>query len=242
MRQEAPNLLVLDAGDALIRDRAPATTSRGASSVELLDAMGYDAMVLGEGDLDLLGVTRLAELLPEAQFATLSADVVFSDTAAFSSTGGGLVRPYLVRRIGGQNVAVIGLTGPSTYYGAAIRDAFEAVREAVEQASQEADVLILLSHAGITTNGQIARQFPELDLIVSGGGKGYTPAPLVSEGAAPIVQADMSSPGHAGRVVGVGTWWFDAGGRLLGYQWALVPLTSELQDDLEMSFWLRENP
>jgi 2',3'-cyclic-nucleotide 2'-phosphodiesterase (5'-nucleotidase family) len=199
-------------------------------------------MVLGEGDLGLLGVARLGELLPEAQFATLSANVVFTDTERLSETGGRVVRPYLVRRLGEQTVAVIGLTGPVAHHGVVIRDMFTAVQEAVEQASQEAEVLILLSHAGITTNEQIARQFTELDLVVSGGGKGYTPQPLVREGAAPIVQADMSSPGHAGRRVGVGTWWFDAQGRLLGYKWESVPLAPGIQDDLEMARWVKDNP
>jgi 2',3'-cyclic-nucleotide 2'-phosphodiesterase (5'-nucleotidase family) len=242
VRQEAPETLVLDAGDSLIGDRSPATTSRGASSVELLDAMGYDAMVLGEGDLDRLGIARVGELLPEAQFATLSANVAFTDKARLLGAGEGRLQPYLVRRVAGYDVAVIGLTGSLASDEAAMRDMIEGVREAVKQASQEADVLILLSHAGITVNLEIAGQFPELDLVISGGGKGYTPQPLVSEGAAPIVHADMASPGHAGRRAGVGTWWFDERGRLLGYQWESVSLAPEIADDPELSVWVTNHP
>ncbi len=71
-------------------------------------------------------------------------------------------------------------------------DPIESVRQAAERAGSEAGVLILLSHAGITANVQIARQIPEIDLIVSGGGKGYTPQPFTVDGGPPIVHADMA--------------------------------------------------
>jgi 2',3'-cyclic-nucleotide 2'-phosphodiesterase (5'-nucleotidase family) len=242
VRQEAPEALVLDAGDSLIRDRTPATTSQGASSVELLNMLGYDAMVLGEGDLGLLGVDRVRRLLGEAQFATLSANVVFSDTTVLSGTHAALVRPYLVREVEGRAVALIGLTGASSVRDAVILDPLESVRQVVEQASNEAGILILLSHAGITVNEQIASQIPAIDLIISGGGKGYTPQPFVTEGGPPIVHADMASPVGAGRQVGVGTWWFDDQDRLVDYDWRYVPLTPDVADDIEVSLWMRDNP
>jgi 2',3'-cyclic-nucleotide 2'-phosphodiesterase (5'-nucleotidase family) len=242
VRQRAPDALVLDAGDALIRDQSPATTSLGASSVELLDMMGYDAIVLGAGDLGRLGVARLRELVPGAQFTTLSANLVVSDTAAPPGSDVELVRPYLIREVQGYAVAVIGLTGPSSLSEVEVHTPFESVRRAVEQAGQEASVLILLSHLGITVNEEIAALVPELDLIVSGGGRGYTPQPFLTDGGPPIVQADMSIPGHAGRQVGVGTWWFDADGQLLGYEWESVPLSLDIPDDVEMTRWMRDNP
>jgi 2',3'-cyclic-nucleotide 2'-phosphodiesterase (5'-nucleotidase family) len=231
----------LDAGDALIRDQSPATTSLGASSVELLDMMGYDAIVLGAGDLERLGVARLRELLPGARFVTLSANLALADAAA-SDASAALVRPYIIRQVQGYAVAVIGLTGASSLPEVVAHDPIESVRQAVEQAGQEASVLILLSHLGIAANAEIASLFPELDLIVSGGGQGYTPQPFLTDGGPPIVHADMASPGHAGRQVGVGTWWFDAQGQLVGYEWEDIPLAPEIADDGEMTRWMRDNP
>ena len=242
MRQRAPDALVLDAGDALIRDQPPATTSLGASSVELLDMMGYDAIVLGAGDLERLGVARLRELLPGAQFVTLSANLVPDDIAAPSVSDQVLVQPYLIRKVQGYAVAVIGLTSPLSLDEAEVRDPIASVRQAVEEAGQEAGVLILLSHLGITFNEEIASLFPELDLIVSGGGRGYTMQPFLTEGGPPIVHADMASPGHAGRRIGVGTWWFDAHGHLLGYAWESTSLTPDIAEDVEVTRWMRDNP
>jgi 2',3'-cyclic-nucleotide 2'-phosphodiesterase (5'-nucleotidase family) len=242
IRQEVPDALVLDAADSLILDRTPATNTGGASSVEVLNMLGYDAMALGEGDLARLGPGRLGELLLEAQFTVLSANVVLGDTAVLSGTNTGSVLPYVIRQVQGHAVALIGLTGLSTPPQAEVLDPLDSVREAVEQASQEADVLILLSHAGITTNVEIANQVTEIDLIVSGGGKGYTPEPFLTDGGPPIVHADMASPTGAGRRVGVGTWWFDEQGHLVGYDWQFVRLTPEIFDDIEVSLWMRDNP
>ena len=242
VREEAPDALVLDAGDSLIRDRTPATSTQGASSVQVLNMLGYDALALGEGDLALLGAIRLGELLSEAQFGVLSANLVFSETTALSGLDSKGVQPYLIREVQGRPVALIGLTGPATLREAQVLDPVESVRQAVELASKEAGVLILLSHAGISTNVEIASQVPELDLIVSGGGKGYTPEPFLTEGGPPIVHADMPSPTGAGRQVGVGTWWFDEQGRLIEYEWRYVSLGPEIADQREISLWMQDNP
>ena len=55
-------MLVLDAGDGLIKDRPPATTSQAESSIYLLNTMRYDAAALGEGDLAQLGLDLIRKL------------------------------------------------------------------------------------------------------------------------------------------------------------------------------------
>jgi hypothetical protein len=52
----------------------------------------------------------------------------------------------------------------------------------------------------------------------------------------------MASPGEAGRQVGMGTWWFDGQGELVGYNWAAVPLMSDITDDIELARWMKDNP
>ncbi len=242
MREKAPDALVLDAGDSLIRDRTPARNTEGASSIQVLNMLGYDAIALGEGDLAQLGASRLGELLSEAQFAMLSANVALGEVPASPGSDTGSVLPYVVRQVQGHAIALIGLTGLPTLRQAEVLEPLKAVQEVVVQVGQEAKVLILLSHAGITANLEIASQVPEIDLIVSGGGKGYTPEPFLTEGGAPIVQAGMASPLGAGRQVGVGTWWFDDQGRLVEYDWQFVPLTPDVFDDIETSLWMRDNP
>jgi 5'-nucleotidase/UDP-sugar diphosphatase len=227
---------VLDAGDGLIRDKTPATTSQGRSSIELMSHMGYDAAALGEGDLDLLGVEVLQQRIDEARFPFLSANVVLNGTDDL------LVEPYTILQVDGHSVAIVGLTGLAALQEVEIRDPLQSVRAVVDELQEQADVLVLLSHAGLEVNRQIAAEVPEIDLIVSGGGQGYTQAPEVVAGSPPIVHADAASPAHAGRRVGIGTWWFDEEGRLIGQEWMNIPLSPEIPDDPVMAAWVLDNP
>jgi 2',3'-cyclic-nucleotide 2'-phosphodiesterase (5'-nucleotidase family) len=236
VRSNASNVLLLDAGDSLLKDRAPGLTSQGKSSVQLMNMMGYDAMALGAGDLALLGVEGIRQRMQEARFPFLSANAVLTENGAL------LAQPYLLREVEGRRIAVIGLTDPVWLPDAEIRDPLEALRETIKDLEGRADILVLLSHAGLETNQEIAREAPEIDLIISGGGQGYTDEPELVEGRPPLVQADSPSPGHAGRKVGVGLWWFDDDERLVALDWMDVALTPTIPDDPQMLQWMSANP
>jgi len=151
-----------------------------------------------------------------------------------------LAQPYVIREIEGRRIAIIGVTGRASIPGVEVRDPLASVQAVVEEVRGEAEILILLSHTGVTLNRRIGAEVPELDLIISGGSEAITPGPaFVGDGTA-IVHADVSSAGHAGRRVGVGTWSFDAQGRLAGQSWQLVSLGESLADDPEMLTWLRD--
>ena len=236
MRENSPNVLVLDAGDSLLRDQSPAFASQGQSSVESMTAMGYDAMALGASDLAILGVDGILQRMQEAPFPFLSANVVLT------ATGELLAQPYLLIEMEGHRIAVIGLTDQLPLPDAAIRDPLLSLREVLDELDGQADILVLLSHAGLQINQEIAQKVPEIDLIVSGGGPGYTVEPQLAKGQPPLVHADAASPGHAGRRVGIGSWEFDGDGRLVALDWAGLALTPEIPDDPEMARWMAANP
>jgi len=235
-RADSPYLLVLDAGDSLIGDRTPATKSQGQSSVEVMNMMGYDAMALGEGDLAKLGLDTLQQRIQEASFAVLSAN------AFFSETGEPLTQPYAMYEKGGHRIAVIGLTGLATIPGVEIRDPLASVQQVIAQLGDQADILILLSHAGLATNRQVAAEVPEIDLVISGGGEAVTREPLWIDNKRAIVHVDNPSPGHAGRWIGIGTWPFDEREELQGQRWEMLALGPEIADDPEVLEWAHAHP
>jgi 5'-nucleotidase/UDP-sugar diphosphatase len=225
-------MLLLDAGDGLVRDQAPATESGGKSSIELMNMMGYDAMALGEGDLAALGPETIAQRMAEANFPILSANVTVAETGEL------LAQPYALLDVGGRQMGVIGLTGQAAIPGVEIAPPIDAARSTVKELGGQVDVIILLSHAGLQVNRQIAAEAEGVDLIVSGGSDGFTDAPEVAENGTVIVHADLSSTGHAGRRIGVGSWHFDAQGRLTAQGWERVTLGPEFIDDPEMAAWV----
>lgn len=203
--------------------------------------MGYDAMALGAGDLAILGVDGIRQRMEEARFPFLSANVVLTETGEL------LVRPYVIRDMQGWRTAIVGLTDLLPLPDVEIRDPLSSLREVLEELEGQADLVVLLSHAGLQTNREIAQQAPEVDLIVSGGGQGYTLEPQLVEGQPPLVQADAASPGHAGRRVGVGLWGFgvpSADGRraLVALDWRNLALEPHIPDDPEMAAWAAANP
>jgi 2',3'-cyclic-nucleotide 2'-phosphodiesterase (5'-nucleotidase family) len=235
-------VLVLDAGDALLKDQAPATTSQGATSIDVMNRMGYDAAALGEGDLAQLGVDVMRERMAEAEFPFLSANAYLSGATPGTGhpflDGELLAEPYRVIEVGTQRVAVIGLTGEAEIPGLTIGDPVAAVQETVRQIGDQAQILTLLSHAGLEANREIAARIPALDVIVSGGGVHMTSTPEGGNGQPLILHADVSMPAHAGRRIGAGTFAFDQNGVLQSQQWQSVTLDSETPDDPAMATWV----
>lgn len=224
----------MDAGDGLIRDQSPANTTQGASSIETMNMMGYDAMVLGEGDLARLPLDVIQQRIQQAQFPVLSANAYISGTEEL------IAEPYHLIQMDGHTIAVIGITGNAPLAEVDVRPPLTATIDMVDRIKSQAGILILLSHAGLEANREIAAQVPEIDLILSGGGPAYTPSPVFIEGGPPIVQADISTRGHAGRRIGVGTWIL-TGGELVEQHWIPIALDSSYPDDPELAEWERNN-
>ncbi len=201
-----------------------------------MNLLGYDAMALGEGDLERLGVNTVLQRIQEAKFSILSANAFLTGTDQL------VTQPYVIRELGGHQVAIIGLTGQAALPDVDIRDPVETARQVTQQLRDRADILILLSHAGVALNHQIADLVPELDLIISGGGDVFTSAPEPSGTGQVIVQADISSPAHAGRRVGVGTWSLGLRGKPTTQQWQTISLTTDVPNDPDMDAWVQEHP
>lgn len=235
-RAGAQNVLVLDAGNSLIGEqpnaKEPAARTQGQTSVEILNRLGYDAVAVGEQDLRL-GREELQKRLSEARgFAFLSANL--SDQA----TGKLLVEPYVIKEIGGHQVALIGITGgvPAESSEFSLIAPLEAARRYVQQVESQADIIILLSNAGAEANKAIGSQVPGIDLIISGG-QDALPEPVQLPEGTLIVQADKSTPGHAGRVIGDLKADFDEAGRLTRQAWEAVQLGPSVADDPDMAAW-----
>ncbi len=96
LREGQPTLL-LAAGD-MIQGNQWANFFYGESSIRVMNALGFDALVLGNHEFDF-GLEVLQRRLAEAAFPVLGANV----------EGLSGVRPYLLKEIGGWKVLIIGV-------------------------------------------------------------------------------------------------------------------------------------
>ncbi|HOG47736.1 MAG TPA: hypothetical protein PLJ35_21970 [Anaerolineae bacterium] len=238
-RSSTQNVLVVDAGNSLsnaLTTTAEAAASRnGQTAVEVLNRLGYDAVALGDLDLNM-GLSELQKRIGEAKsFAFVSANVTAK------ATGQLLAKPYVVKEMGGHRIALIGITGPSNAADFSVAPAAAAAAEYVPKAQAEADIIILLSNAGAVTNKAIAAQVPGIDLIISGGQEEMAALAQPGSGSL-VVQADQSLEGHAGRYLGKLQVTLDASGHVEGHNWESIALNPDIADDPATAAWVASLP
>jgi len=164
--------------------------------------------VLSAGDLGLAQSQGVLRALPVTGTVLLSADVVFAGTGRL------FVQPFILRTVKGHRVALLGLTG--TVASAQFRslDPVEAVTQALAQVQAAADIVILLSNAGLDVDRQLAARVPGLDAILGGGDP-----PLDEPEQDARTGTLILRTGYAGRSIGVARLAFDAEGQLQHYAW-----------------------
>jgi 2',3'-cyclic-nucleotide 2'-phosphodiesterase (5'-nucleotidase family) len=227
-------VLLVDAGDSLVGDMEPEISTKGASSVEAMNRMGYDAVLLGSADLSL-GPDTIKQRIAEAKFAFLSADMTVAATGAPVADG------VIVREIAGRRIAVAGISAAPVINGFKAADPLETAQRIAGELTGQADALILLSRAAPEINQRIADEVSGITAIIEGGALPRAKPWISAKTGTPIYHADFPSSGHAGRVMGAATLRLNAA-RLLSQQWRSVPLDPQIKDDPDMLAWSQQQP
>lgn len=171
IRQEKgeENVLLLDAGDTFSDDQLGNLT-KGEAVIKLMRSLSYDFMALGNHDFDY-GKERTAELQDIAGFPFGAANITDSITGKPF-----LDPPYIIKEVGNSRIAVLAvgyhnteLTGNrENMKGLRFSPGNDAVKEYIPILRDQADILIVLSHAGTAVDKLIAREVDGIDLIIGG--------------------------------------------------------------------------
>ena len=198
LRQEDPDLIVLDGGD-LYQGVSAVNSSFGLGSVEAFNRLGVDAAAVGNHEFDygpgahegLRGA--LLAGASQAEFAWLASNITTEDGAPWQPDG---IRPWTLIERKGVQIGVVGLSTMDTprttkadhVVDLRFTDPVEAVRTAVPQMREAgAQVIVAVGHLtgkcappeyGVpepdcTPDGEIGRLLTELppgtlDLLVMG--------------------------------------------------------------------------
>jgi 5'-nucleotidase/UDP-sugar diphosphatase len=199
--EEGEPVLLFDAGDFLGSGPFAWLALNGsAPELTIMQEMGYDAATIGNHEYDY-GPDVLAQYLlkagyPQAHQKTL---VLASNTRAPEDhplAALGLYRDTGVFELeNGLKVGVFGIVGKDAIVsmgdaeGMQFLDQQETARGMVEELqAQGADVVVCLSHSGVDDDRVLAREVPEIDVIV--GGHSHTALfEPVMQGSTIIVQA-----------------------------------------------------
>lgn len=195
VRTEKENLLLLHGGDA-VQGTLYFTQTEGKADFDLLNLLGFDAMVLGNHEFDK-GSATAASFYGLAEFPLVSANIDASADANLAD----LVVPYIIQEIDGTRVAVVGLTledtavisspGDDVVFNAVV-DTAQTVVASLE--SQGINKIIFLTHLGYGGDMALARSVSGIDLIVGGHSHtllgDFNALGLAAEGAYPTVVAN----------------------------------------------------
>jgi len=173
VRQERPNVLVLDAGD-VTTGLVVSNYFKAKPDILAMNLAGYHAMSLGNHEFDN-GIAALKERMADAKFPFLSANVY--DKAS----GKPFAQPYAIIKLKDVNVAVIGITTPETVTAtlpanvAALefRDAAESVMKLLPELKDKAKFVVVLSHLGLVDDRELAKKLSGVGLILGGHSHSY---------------------------------------------------------------------
>lgn len=183
IRTENKNVLLLDSGD-VFQGSLYYRHDYGKLNAKLLRYLNYDAIALGNHEFDN-GVKVLRRNVKTSKTQFLSANVHFNDRYLKKA-----VKPYITKEFDGEKYLIIGVTTSDlanlsdTSY-AKVTDATEEIKKIIKTVKY--DHLIILSHCGLDEDRKIAKEVPEIDLIVGGHNHFFFETPTYV-GKTPIVQ------------------------------------------------------
>ncbi len=246
-----PDALTVDGGDFSIGSLIQTLYTSYGPELRTLGALGYDATTFGNHEFDHQG-TGLAQMLTAARNSGDPLPAIVASNyqpaqdnpdrldiqRAMSAYG---VKETIVLERGGVTYGLFGLMGmdaddcaPSS--GFTLSDPIETAKACVDSLkNQGAEFIICLSHSGTaggegkSEDGRLAKEVPEIDLIVSGHSHTVLEQPIV------VGDTYIVSAGSNGEYLGSITVSRDGdgGNSLVDYQ--LIPIDSSLAEDPEIA-------
>ena len=156
VRKENPNTILIDAGDdiqgtIMTDDIYNKTPDEEHPVITAMNYMGYDAMTLGNHEFNW-GTGTAASILSQADFPVLAANVRNSDGSLATGLG------WIIIPVSGVNIAVIGTVTPDVPIWDGGKEGIDslqflpanvAVKEAIAEIGDKADVIVVSAHMGM---------------------------------------------------------------------------------------------
>lgn len=239
-RALAPSALLLDAGDIFTGTIAKRT--QGRIAFELMDAMGFEAMAIGNHEFEY-GWEVLAEQMRQAPFHVLAANLRYRDTGRPFAKGSVILERDSVR------IGVIGIIGrdaataliPSNIAGLIVDDPIETTRKEVERLDPITDLIVVLTHQGATApmqtndeadpsvyrgnaaNVALAGAVPGIDVILAGHTDAGTREPIQHPETGTLIMQTYGQGQHLGRLQLT----VDGAGKIVDYEGTLLEVNAD---------------
>jgi len=177
MKKEGRKILLLDTGNLLFR-RPPQTETKRRDAllrVDLLiqsyNEMAYDLVNIGEKDL-MMGLRFLSDVSQKAKFQFISANLIEKKNQKT------IFKPHVIKEIAGLKVGIFGLmddqfnpTLQEREPGVTILEPVATSKAIIKSLREYCDLIVVLSQLGESKDKKLAKENPQIDLILGGGGE-----------------------------------------------------------------------
>jgi 2',3'-cyclic-nucleotide 2'-phosphodiesterase (5'-nucleotidase family) len=229
IRQETPATLVLDAGD-VFQGTPLFNFYAGEPDYMTMAQAGYDVVTVGNHDLD----NGLENLMQQVRHLGKGRGPVSANMV--DERGKLLFESHRVLKVGKLKVAVIGALGVEAFHavaeprrkGVRVKEPLPTLKELVGKLRPTVDLVVLLTHIGHEGEVELARDLPDVDLIVGGHSHTKVEAPVV-----------VAHPGRNTLVVQAFQWGQFVGRldlqvedrKIVGHAGRLLPVSADITPD-----------
>lgn len=228
-RELSDEVILLDAGDA-VHGTTSVNLSEGENMIELMNELGYKALSPGNHEFNY-GSDKLKELEELAEFDFIASNIE-------DENGDQLFNTFTEWQVFGESIGIIGVgsqetrttTHPNNIENITFTDEVDAVKGQINELSDQFSKFILLSHAGFGVDQEIAREIPELDLII--GGHSHTPV-IGGSYVDGNERTLITQAWEHGKLIGVVHLDFDDEGNIVQKTSQLVTLDSNFDEIIE---------
>ncbi|MEM7489061.1 MAG: metallophosphoesterase, partial [Pseudomonadota bacterium] len=167
---EGENVIVLDAGDQF-QGSLMYTTYKGDVEAEMMNAIGFDAMAVGNHEFDD-GPEQLAEFAGEVEVPLVSGNL---DLSQSNVLGDDQIADHLILEVGGERIGIVSALATDTVETSSpgdsiiFQDEIDALQADVDALTEQGVTkIVALTHVGLPTDRRIAEGVTGLDAIVGG--------------------------------------------------------------------------
>ncbi len=245
-RQKEPDALVVDAGD-IFQGTPLYTKYKGEPEVHALNMVGYDIYTIGNHEFDD-GPENLAKQLAKAKFSIICCNMDASAVPALAA----LIKPYVIKKVKGQNVGFIGVMSPQfetlalNRNGVVLKakdaDWMKPIEEQIAALKEKGvNKIVLVSHCGLDNEKDMAKQLKDVDIIIGGHSHTRLDKPVIVDHgdstSTVIVQA-----WSYGRVLGNLKVTFSADGVVQSdkVRYSLIPIRDRVPEEKSIKAYVDE--
>jgi len=136
--------------------------------IDMMNRLGYDVATIGEREL-AFGQAFLLDHFKKTKIDLVSANIVYADSKK------PFAKPYVIKKAGSVRIAFTGLLQKDALIRKrsgdkelTVLDPFETAKTLIPDLRKKADVVVLLSHLGLTEGQKLTIEVPGIDVMVFG--------------------------------------------------------------------------